>query len=282
MSQLIARYDGFIVDQWGVLHDGVSAYPGACECVQRLHEAGKRIVILSNTGRSQGENLRSMQHLGFDPAWFDRFVGAGEDARAALAARRDPFHRALGTRCYAFTRAGDRSLIEGIGLTAVESVDDAEFLIVIGIDSPPCTLADYEPLLQAGHARGLSMVCANPDLVRVSPAGTLLAPGALAQRYEALGGRVFYHGKPYPAIYRSCLAAMPECPPQRVLAVGDSIEHDILGARRVGLASAFVAAGIHAATLVEHWGDIPAPERWQAFIAQAAATPEYLLPALRW
>jgi HAD superfamily hydrolase (TIGR01459 family) len=213
---------------------------------------------------------------------FDRFIGAGEDARAALAARSTAFHRALGARCYAFTRDGDHSLIDGIGLEIVGSVEAADFIAVIGIDSPQRDLADYEPELRAGIARDLPLVCANPDVVRVSPQGTLAAPGALARRYEALGGRVFYHGKPYPAIYRTCLAAMPQCAPARVIAVGDSLEHDVLGATRSGLPSAFVAGGIHAEALVACWGSMPAPERWQQFLAGAAVTPDYLLPAFVW
>ena len=118
-----------------------------------------------------------------------------------------------------------------------------------------------------GIARRLPLICANPDLVRVSPQGTVEAPGVLAQRYEALGGRVFYHGKPYPAIYRSCLEAMPDCTPERVVTIGDSMEHDVLGSARAGLASVFVAGGIHADRLVARWGEMPEPGRWRRFVA---------------
>jgi HAD superfamily hydrolase (TIGR01459 family) len=282
VSKLLGRYDGFILDQWGVLHDGVTPYAGARDCVRRLHEAGKHIVVLSNTGQSAERNLRLMQAMGFEPDWFDRFVGAGEDARAALAERREPFHRGLGRRCYAFTRGGNASLIEGIGLDVVGRVEEAEFLAVIGIDSPRLGVSDYEPMLQAGIARGLPMVCANPDIVRVSPAGTVAAPGALARRYEALGGSVFYHGKPYPAIYATCLRALAACPPGRVIAIGDSIEHDVLGAERAGLACAFIAGGIHAGELVQRWGELPSAQRWQEFAADAVAKPDHVLPALVW
>lgn len=282
VAQLAQRYDGFILDQWGVLHDGVTPYRGAPECIRQLHASGKRIVLLSNTGQSAQRNLDLMQAMGFDPAALDGFVGAGEDARAALAERREPFHQALGRRCYAFTRAGNASLIEGIGLEIVAAVEEADFLVVIGIDSPPLGVEDYEVPLQAAIARGLPMVCANPDIVRVSPQGTVAAPGAVARRYEALGGRVFWHGKPYPAIYASCLRVLAACPPQRVIAIGDSMEHDVLGAARAGLDCAFVAGGIHADELVERWGELPSVERWRRFAAQAIAQPRYVLPALIW
>ena len=151
VAELAQRFDGFILDQWGVLHDGVQPYPGALECVRRLRAAGKRLVLLSNTGQSAERNLDLMQDMGFDRGSFERFVGAGEDARAALAERRAPFHSALGRRCYAFTRAGNHSLVDGIGLELVASVEEAEFLLVIGIDSPPLGVADYEPLLSGSR-----------------------------------------------------------------------------------------------------------------------------------
>jgi len=282
LSSLLERFDGFIVDQWGVLHDGVTSYPGAIDCLRRLRASGKHVVVLSNSGKREEENVRQMQRLGFDASLFDRFIGAGEDARAAIAARESAFHRTLGTRCFPFTRDGDVSLLEGLGLEIVGSVEAADFLAVIGIDSPQRNCVDYESELQAGIERGLALVCANPDIVRVSPQGTLEAPGVLAQRYEALGGRVFYHGKPYPAIYRSCLNAMPQCAAERVVTVGDSMEHDVLGARRAGLASVFVAGGIHAEVLVTQWGEMPTLERWQRFAADAAVKPDYLLAALVW
>ncbi len=93
---------------------------------------------------------------------------------------------------------------------------------------------------------------------------------------------MFYHGKPHPAIYGSCLRALEGCPPERVIAIGDSIEHDVLGASRAGLACALIAGGIHAEALVERWGELPDAERWRAFSAQAVARPDYVLPALVW
>ncbi len=282
VAALIDRYEGFIIDQWGVLHDGTIPYAGAIECLRRLRAAGKRIVVLSNSGKREADNMRLMTRMGFDSALYDRFVGAGEDARGALVARAQPFHRALGTRCFAFTRDGDRSLFEGIGLDFVERVDAAQFLAVIGTDSPRRNLTDYEDELGTGIAHGLPMICANPDLVRLSPQGMIEAPGVLARRYQALGGQVFYHGKPHPAIYGSCLEALAGCSCDRVLTIGDSVEHDVLGAKRVGLRSALVAGGVHAGDLAVAWGALPDPAVWRAFVATAIAKPDYLLPAFVW
>ena len=140
---------------------------------------------------------------------------------------------------------------------------------------------DYEDELNAGVARGLPMVCANPDIARLIPEGITEAQGVLARRYEELGGEVFYHGKPYPAVYRSCLEALA-CDANKVLAIGDSIEHDILGAARAGIAGALIPGGVHAEELGISWGQLPTPEAWRAFAAQAPAKPDYLLGAFNW
>jgi len=279
---LARDYDAFILDQWGILHDGHRPYPGAIDCLEQLRAASKHVVVLSNSGRSGEENLRLMAKMGFERRFFDRCISAGEDAREALERRSHPFHAALGRRYYAFTRDDSVALLDGLPLERVMRMEEAEFLIVMGIDSPPKVAADYQPLLAEGARRRLPMVCANPDLVRPSPDGVLDAPGALAQLYEGLGGEVFYHGKPYPAIYESCIAALAAHPRDRIVAVGDAIETDVLGASRAGLPCAFVAGGIHAEDLGIRWGEMPEPSHWRRFIEGAAAVPRYLLPTFTW
>lgn len=282
VSALVARYDGYIVDQWGVLHDGARPYPGARECLEKLREAGKHVVVLSNSGKREAANVRLMEDMGFPARLFDRLVSAGEDAREALVARTHPFHAKLGRRCYAFTREGDRAILEGIGLDFVATVGEADFLAAIGIDSPRRSLGDYEAELREAQARGLPMLCANPDISRFHSGRLVDATGVLARRYEELGGEVFRHGKPWPAIYGSCLAALGHCAADRVIAVGDSIEHDILGAARAGLASAFVVGGIHAGELGAADGGEPDAQAWRAFELGAVARPDYRIPAFRW
>lgn len=282
IEDLARDFDAFIVDQWGVLHDGTRAYPGAIECLAELRRAGKRVVILSNTGRGEAEVGAIMDGMGLFRHLYDRCITAGEDARRALMRRTSGFHSRLGRRAYAFTRDGDASLLEGLELDLVDDVRDADFLAVLGIDSPRTTLADHEPALAAAAARRLPMVCANPDFTRPSPQGLLDAAGVLARRYEALGGEVFYHGKPHPPIYGSCLETLAGCARDKVVAVGDSIEHDVLGAARAGLRCAFCAGGIHAAELEASWGRLPTPAAWSRFIEGAIARPDFLLPAFVW
>lgn len=245
LAALLPRYDGFLLDQWGVLHDGVWPYPGAVVALEMLRRADKRVIILSNSGRSGAENARQLAKFGFAPELYDEVVSAGDDARDALTARDEPFHHALGRRCLLLARDGEAHLAEGLGLDLVDDVEIADFILLMTMDPPRQSVAGWMSLLQAASERRLPMVCANPDLHRASPSGGLQeAPGLVARAYEQLGGAVRYHGKPQPRIYRTCLAKLG-LDRSRVVAIGDSLEHDIAGAQGVGIDSVFIGGGIH-------------------------------------
>jgi HAD superfamily hydrolase (TIGR01459 family) len=245
LAPIVSRYDGFLLDQWGVLHDGRNAYAGARECLAHLRAAGKAVAIVSNSGRRGSDNAALLARMGFPRALYDHVVSAGDDARDAILHDPDPFYRALGKRCLLLSRAGDEQLVDGLGLTPVRRVEDADFLFVLGIDSPRQSVAGWRGVLEAAAARGLPMVCGNPDIVRVDAGGNRYeAPGQLGHAYAAMGGSVRYHGKPQQRIYRTALRLLG-LPEQAVLAVGDSLEHDVAGAAGSGIDAAFVAGGIH-------------------------------------
>ncbi len=271
------HYDGFLLDQWGVLHDGVRPYPGAIAALEMLRGAGKRVIILSNSGRRGAENVKQLATFGFVPGLYDEVVSAGDDAREALAARDEPFHRALGRRCLLLAREGEAHLAEGLGLDLVEDVAAADFILLMTMDPPRQSVAGWMNLLKAASARRLPMVCANPDLHRASPDGGLQeAPGLVARAYEQLGGAVRYHGKPEPRIYRTCLAKLG-LDRSRVVAIGDSLEHDIAGAQGAGIDSVFIAGGIHRDEIACD-GAVMDTASCLALFARASRTPTYALP----
>lgn len=279
---MMASHDAFIIDQWGVLHDGHAPYPGAIDCLERMREAGKAIVILSNSGKQGEENCRLIARMGFARDLFDAVVCAGDDARDAILHDPDPFYRTLGPRCLPMARAEDRHLADGLDRQLVADVEQADFLFVLSMDAPRQSVASWEPTLQRAAARDLPMVCGNPDLARVSPSGELFeAPGLLARRYAELGGSVRLHGKPNPRIYHTCLRILPY-PRQRIAGVGDSLLHDVVGASGVGLSSVFVASGVHRDALGVDFGQSPDRATCERLYAQACAWPDYLVPTFRW
>jgi HAD superfamily hydrolase (TIGR01459 family) len=282
VADVIDRYDALLLDQWGVLHDGAQPYPGAVDCLERLRAAGKAVVILSNSGRSGEENARFIARMGIDRGLFGEVVSAGDDARDAILTSADPFYRALGRRCLVLARERDSHLVDRLGLEVVTDVEQAEFLFALSIDAPRQSVRGWEPVLIRAAARGLPMVCGNPDLAQVTPAGTLLeATGLLAVRYAELGGAVRSHGKPSPRIYETCLQRLT-CPRERIVAIGDSLQHDVLGARGVGLASILVAGGVHREALGITIGESPDPARCAALFEEAGAVPDHVVPSFRW
>jgi HAD superfamily hydrolase (TIGR01459 family) len=208
VADLAARYDHFVIDQWGVLHDGHAPYPDAIDCLRHLRAAGKRVVLLSNSGKRTRVNCTRLRAIGFTEELYDDVVTSGEATWRALAAWADPFFRELGRRCILWSRYGNRSLVEKLELETVERAEDADFLLLGGtLDT--ARLEDFRDALEGAVRRDLPMVCANPDIVAVQAGGVFgMAPGAVARHYEGLGGRVFYVGKPHRPIYELCLETL--------------------------------------------------------------------------
>jgi HAD superfamily hydrolase (TIGR01459 family) len=275
VAALADRFDGVVLDQWGVLHDGSRPYPGAIHCLERLRAAGKRVVIVSNSGKRSAPNVALMAALGFAPALYDDLIAAGEDVWRGLRHRPDAFYQSVGKRCLVIAREALPELLAGLDIERVRSVEVADFILLLGNEG---AVDAYDGLLQRAAARGLPLICANPDLVRFTASGIEPAPGAVARRYEAMGGAVHYHGKPHPPIYESALRALGLGDRGRIVAIGDSLDHDIRGAAAVGLASALVVGGIYA----EELGWPPDPGRLDALVEEAGARPRFLLPSFVW
>jgi HAD superfamily hydrolase (TIGR01459 family) len=246
VGTFIDAYEAFLVDQWGVLHNGERPYPGAIEVLAELARRNKRVVLLSNSGRRRSFNEAFLKTLGFNTGAFAEIVTSGEATWRALRERAvEPFD-GLGRRCLLFTRADDFGPVEGLDLELVDDPAAADFIYLTWLDPLTHSLELFDAAIEAARERDLPMVCANPDRVAPSESGLTQSPGSLAERYEKLGGRVTYVGKPHAPIYRACLDILEDLEPHEICGVGDSFEHDIRGAANAGMATAFVMRGIHA------------------------------------
>jgi HAD superfamily hydrolase (TIGR01459 family) len=246
IAAVAARYDGFILDLWGVIHDGVAPLPGAIDCLHALIAAGKRIALLSNAPRRADDVAGRIAQIGVPGGTYHCVMSSGEEAWRHLHRRDDPFYAALGRRCLHICSDRDLEIRDGLGLEYVDDAAAAEFILNTGPAGWDDTIEDYAPLLHRALAKGLPMICANPDLVVMHGARLALCAGALAQWYEQGGGYVRWHGKPHRSVYDSCLALLGIDDRSRILAVGDSLRTDIAGAAAAGLDSLFIAGGIHA------------------------------------
>jgi HAD superfamily hydrolase (TIGR01459 family) len=277
MAALAANYDGFIVDLWGVVHDGVRPYPGAVDCLARLRDAGKRVVLLSNAPRRAAAAQEAMRAMGIADDLYTGILTSGEAVHRALRDRPDLWWAELGTRVFHLGPARDRNVMEGIGLTRVETPDDATFVLNTGPDdlAGPQEVAGFEGVLRACLAHALPMVCANPDLEVIRGGERVICAGALAARYAELGGDVRALGKPYPAIYQPVLEMLGVAP-ERVLAVGDALRTDIAGAASVQIDACWVLGGIHGEALA---GD---PARAETAAQEAGLAPVAAVPSFVW
>lgn len=282
LADLARRYQGFIVDQWGVLHDGERPYADAIDGLVRLRAGGKRVVLLSNSGKRTTTNRDRLRAIGIGDELYDDVVTSGEATWRALAERSEPFFAGLGRRCILWSRYGDRSEVDGLPLEVVERVEDAEFLLLGGVEDD-ARLEQFAPTLEAAITRRLPMVCANPDVVAVQPGGRFgMAPGAVAHHYEQLGGEVVYLGKPHAPIYRACLEALGDPPRREVLAIGDSLAHDIAGGVAMGLDTALVMGGIHRPIFDLEHGASANRAALERLEHEYGILPRWVLPSFRW
>jgi HAD superfamily hydrolase (TIGR01459 family) len=275
-------YDGFVLDLWGVIHDGVAPLPGALDCLAALLAGNKRIVLLSNAPRRADDVIRRITRIGVPRRLYHDVMSSGEEAWQCLKRRDDPFYRALGRRCLHIGSDRDMEIRDGLDLDWVEDAGTADFILNTGPAGWEDTVEDYAPLLRQALGRDLPMVCANPDLVVNHGAKLALCAGALAQYYETQGGRVRWHGKPYPSVYETSLGRLGIADRRRILAVGDSLRTDIAGAAAAGLDSLLVLGGIHAEEFGVAGNGEPDRGRIAAALARGPWRPRGIVRRFAW
>ncbi|MEH6632545.1 MAG: TIGR01459 family HAD-type hydrolase [Halopseudomonas aestusnigri] len=245
VSEIVDDYDGFVIDLWGVMHDGLEAFPDAVVALKNLRAAGKRIVILSNAPRRADSVAARNEELGIARDLADAVLSSGEVTWRNLRERTLPFYQQLGPKCYLIGPSRDLGMKEGLDFEFVEQVEEADFILLTGIWDPQDTVERYDSVLKPALEKKLPMVCANPDLEVIRGGMRELCAGSVAHYYEDMGGKVQYHGKPYQDIYLECMQLVGIEDRSRVLAVGDSLRTDIAGANAAGIHGLFIAGGIH-------------------------------------
>ncbi len=276
------QYDAFILDLWGVVHNGVAPYPGVLDCLDKLRAAGKKILLLSNAPRVSPRVKEQIAGFGIPPEAYDGVVTSGDVTRLCVERRDDDWHAALGQSFFHVGPKRDWGLLDGAGVTEVDDMTAADFVLTSGLrDDETETEADYTDEFKSAVARRLPMICANPDLSVVRGDKMVLCAGSLAAHYESLGGEVRYHGKPYARAYQVCFEILDGIASQRIIAVGDSFRTDIAGANAAGISSLFVVGGIHGGELFEADGGLTA-EKVSAAATDAGHMPSAAIPGFYW
>ena len=280
LSEIADRYDALIVDLLGVMHDGVRAFPEAVEALVTWRASGRPVCLLSNVPRRIDYLVRRLDGLSVPPQAYDSVISSGEATFLGLRDRPDAAHRALGSRFLHFGGPADLDVVAGLPLERVSDIDKADFVLNSGIDGLDTPADIYDAAMDRAAARGLPMVCVNPDLVVLVGGRSLVCAGELARRYEALGGRVIHHGKPHTPVFDRCLDLLG-CP-ERALMIGDSLRTDIAGAGAMGLDSLWVATGIHADAMIDARTGALDLAGIAALLHDAPASPAWMASRLSW
>ena len=244
-SALARDYDVVLSDVWGVVHNGVAAFPEACDALTRFRQGGGVVVLITNAPRPNGVVASQVEHFGAPRSIYDAIVSSGDVTRDEIAKR-------PGQSIFHVGPKRDLSIFEGLDVTFAPA-ESADYVICSGLFNEETeTPDDYRDLLGQMLSRRLFMVCGNPDVVVERGEQLLYCAGAIADLYARMGGEVLYAGKPYAPIYDLALklaqqARGADVGRNRVLAIGDSVRTDFKGAASYGIDCLFVTAGIHAA-----------------------------------
>ena len=242
-SELDPKYRVILCDIWGVIHDGVHLYPHAAERLAEWRQAGRSVILITNAPRTAEAVEQQLGRIGLPSKAWDGIATSGEAGIAALLELGHPVGF-VGT-------SGDRDILEGRGVR-IAAREDFTDLACTGIEENRPDVEQYFDDLERWVERGVTMHCLNPDRLVVRGGVPEPCAGALADVYESLGGRVCWYGKPHDTIYRHALHLAGDPPRESVLAVGDGLLTDILGAARMGFDTVFVSGGIHAGEPFPH------------------------------
>lgn len=244
LSEIAPRYDAMICDVWGVVHNGRDAFPDAIAAIRRFRKERGPAILLSNAPRLPDGVESQFVNLGIPLDFYDGIVTSGVAARDDLVHRLEQ-HGEL--PLFYLGPARDNPVFHGLNIRFT-GPDEAKIVFCTGLlDDDTETPDDYRSLLEGFLARRLPFLCANPDIVVQRGARLVYCAGALARLYESMGGKAVYFGKPHPAVFqRATDLARQVSAASKILVIGDGIETDMGGARRMGLDALFIAGGIHA------------------------------------
>ena len=251
LEEIYDNYDAFILDQWGVIHDGNKGYLNAIQCVEKLYSKKKILTIISNSSRKKEETIMRLPNLGFQSTHFHEVMTSGEMIWLSLKNKNNSEVKNLGKRCFhIYDQTKNEGEIFQKGLEKyifVKNIEDADFIL-------GCTpffekaVVDYIPLLNIAKEKDLLFVCANPDFESLEKKSNSLTfcMGTIAELYNSLGGKTFLLGKPNIEIYKKTFEELKNIKKSKILAIGDSLFHDIKGALNFGVDSLLITStGIH-------------------------------------
>ena len=271
-AELAGNYDAVLSDVWGVVHNGLNAFPEACEALAKFRAKGGQVVLITNAPRPREAVIKQIDGFGVPRQAYDDIVSSGDVTRAVIKSR-------PGQTIYHLGPPRDKPIFAGLDVEFAP-LDRADYIVCSGLENDEVeTAEDYRERLEQMLARNQFMLCGNPDVVVERGPRLVYCAGAIADLYKSMGGEVLYAGKPYRPIYDLAIARLNGRPPlDRMLAVGDSLRTDLAGANALGVDFLFLTAGIHA-------GDFGTPDNPDSAALQqafAGRMPKAIMQQLTW
>lgn len=253
IREISQQFDFFIFDVWGVVHDGSAAYPGAIEAIKFLRQENKKICFLSNAPRRANKVAATLHKFGVSEDLYDFVMSSGEATYLYLEQNQRDNFRNFGKNYFYIGPQKDIDLLDGLNYQRVENASEADFAITTGFDHDNSVLDEKMPQIIAAKNHDLPMICVNPDLIVVKQNGQeMICAGLIAAEYKKIGGKVIYYGKPYQTVYETVCKKFSlnnSDDLNKIIAVGDGMETDILGAKNFGINSLLITGGILSNTL---------------------------------
>lgn len=279
ISKVIDNYDTVIVGFSGVLTEGNGIKSEALSALVNIKKAGKRIILLSNTSMRVATVAKFLHVNKIPLALFDSIVTAGEILHYQLKARQGDY-AAIGTTYYKIGDIGAAGIFSGMEYQPVEDMPKADFLYMGGVASVDDTIETYRPLLEHAASLAIPLVCAGNDTSTYKNGKVCLAPGAIAEQYAVLGGKIITVGKPDVKVMEYTLDGIDDLNKNKVLLIGDNLTTDIKGANLINIASALVSKGVHVNYLGE--GYIPDVAKTRELATNFDTYPDFVISCLRW
>jgi HAD superfamily hydrolase (TIGR01459 family) len=244
LRDLVGEVDVVLSDIWGVVHNGLEAFPEACEALHRFRKQGGTVILITNAPRPADSVQRQLRKLDVADETYDAIVSSGDLTRHFVANH-------PGRKVFWLGPERDNSIYRGLD-PVLAPLEQADYIVCTGlIDDETESAEDYRPMMLQARERKLPLICANPDIVVERGDRLIYCAGAVAELYRELGGEVVFYGKPHRPIYERAMELAAErlgrsVQPSRVLAIGDSVRTDLTGAHGFGIDCLFVTRGIHA------------------------------------
>ena len=238
LSDIDDHYDVFLIDLWGVIHNGIAAFDNVIPVLQSLKQKKKMVFFITNAPRRSFVISQQLEDFGIEQKLYDKIISSGELTWLSI---KEKYQK---KNCLIIGPPRDFHLVEGLDISVVDKDSNVDIILNTGPWGDDDRLENYTDLLDSLAKKKSHMICSNPDKTVVRGENFMICAGLLAEYYEKIGGKVEYYGKPYKQIYEHCFNFF-EKKNTRVLAIGDSLENDIKGANALNFDSLLITDGIH-------------------------------------